>query len=105
MLTSRGCWFLLSVLMVLSLGLLRPSLPLTLLGLTLLLWFVGQWLWFLVRLPGVRWLRVEREVWDDRSAVATLWAGQTFEVRVRLCNDDWLPSPHVAAVDPLPFAV
>ena len=105
MLTSRACWFLFSVLMLLILGLLRPSLSLTLLGLTLLLWFAAQWLWFLIRLPGARWLRLEREVWDDRSAVATLWAGQTFEVRVRLVNDDWLSSPHVAAVDALPFAV
>lgn len=53
MLTSRGCWFLLSVLVILALGLLRPSLLLTLLGLTLLLWFAGQWLWFLVRQPSV----------------------------------------------------
>jgi uncharacterized protein (DUF58 family) len=105
MLTSRGCWFLFSVLVILGLGFLRPSLSLTLLGLTLLLWFAAQWLWFLVRLPGVRRLRVEREVWDDRSAVATLWAGQTFEVRVRIFQDGWLPSPHVAAMDHLPFAV
>jgi uncharacterized protein (DUF58 family) len=105
MLTSRACWFLLSVLIILSLGLLRPSLPLTLLGLTLLLWFAAQWLWFLFRLPSLRRLHVEREVWDDRSPVATLWAGQTFEVRVRLSADTWLPSPHVAAVDHLPFAI
>jgi len=105
MLTSRACWFLFSVLALLGVGLLRPSLPLMLLGLTLLLWFIAQWLWFLIRLPGVRWLRVEREIGDDRSAVATLWAGQTFEVRLRLLNEDWLPSPHVAAVDPVPFAV
>ncbi|GEM_PF-476650 len=105
MLTSRGCWFLFSVLVILSLGLLRLSLPLTLLGLTLLLWFAAQWLGFLVRLPGMRRLRVEREVWDDRSAVATLWAGQTFEVRVRLSHDGRLPSPHVLATDCLPFAV
>lgn len=104
MLTSRGFWFLFGMLVVLSLGLLRPSLPLTLLGLTLLLWFAAQWLWFLLRLPGVRRLRLEREVWDDRSAVATLWAGQTFEVRVRLSNQGWLPSPHLAIADRLPFA-
>ena len=105
MLTSRACWFLLSVLLMLALGLLRPSLPLTLLGLTLLLWFAGQWLWFLIRLPAVARLRLEREIGDDRSAVTTLWAGKTFEVRVRLIDDGWLPSPHVAAADHLPFAV
>ncbi len=105
MLTSRACWFLFSVLVILSLGLLRPSLPLTLLGLTFLLWFAVQWLWFLMRLPAVRRLRVQREVWDDRSTVATLWAGQTFEVRLRLIHDGRLRSPHIAATDRLPFAV
>jgi uncharacterized protein (DUF58 family) len=93
------------MLAILSLGLLRPSLPLTLIGLTLLPWFAAQWLWFLLRLPGVRRLRLEREVWDDRSAIATLWAGQTFEVRLQLVNAGWLPSPHLAAADHLPFAV
>ncbi len=105
MLTSRAYWFLLSVLAILSLGLLRPSLTLTLLGLTLLLWFAAQWLWFLIRLPGVRGLRIEREVWDERSNVATLWAGQIFEVRLRLINDDWLLSPHLAVDDRPPYAV
>lgn len=105
MLTSRACWFLLSVLVILSLGFLRPSLPLALLGLTLLLWFAAQWLWFLVRLSSVRKLRLEREVRDDRSPVAILWAGQSFAVRVRLLHDAWLPSPHITAVDLLPFAV
>lgn len=105
MLTARGCWFLLSVLVMLSLGLMQLSLPLALLGLTLLLWFGAQWLWFLLRLPGVRRLRLEREVWDDRSTVATLWAGQMFEVRVRLISEGWLPSPHIAASDRSPFTV
>jgi uncharacterized protein (DUF58 family) len=105
MLTSRACWFLVSALVILSLGLLRPSLPLTLLGLTLLLWLSGQWLWFLLRLPGLARLRLEREIWDDRGAVATLWAGQTFEARLRLSADGWLPSPHLTAADQLPFTV
>jgi uncharacterized protein (DUF58 family) len=105
MLTSRGCWCLFSVLVILSLGLLRPSQTLTLLGLTLLLWFAGQWLWFLVRLSGVRRLHVRREVWDDRSVVTTLWAGQTFEVRMRLVAEGRLSLPHIAAADRLPFAV
>ena len=42
MLTSRASWFLLGVLVILGLGLMRPSLPLTLLGLTLILWFIVQ---------------------------------------------------------------
>jgi hypothetical protein len=42
MLTSRAGWFLSGVLLILGLGLWRPSLPLTLVGLTLLLWFGCQ---------------------------------------------------------------
>ena len=103
MLTSRAWWFLLTLLLILTVGLLTPSLPLMLVGLTLLMWFGGQWLLFLVRLPGIRRLRVEREVWDEKTAVATLWAGQTFEVRVRV-TADW-SSPPVAATDRVPFAV
>jgi uncharacterized protein (DUF58 family) len=105
MLTARAWWFLLSLLLILAVGLLRPVLPLVLLGLTLLSWFGCQWLLFLLRLPALSDVRVEREVWDDRSAVATLWAGQEFEVRVRLTGSDWLASPHLAAIDHVPFAV
>src|SRR5579884_344851 len=103
MLTSRACWYLFCVFTILGVGLLRLSPLLTLLGLTLLVWFTAQWLWFLIRLPAARRLRVEREVWDDRSTVATMWAGQTFEVRLRLLQDSRLSTPHVAATDRLPF--
>ncbi len=90
---------------MLGLGVLRPSLPLTLLGLTLLLWFAAQWLWFVVCLSSVRRLRVLREVRDDRSPVAVLWAGQSFEAHVWLLHDVKLPTPHITAVDFVPFAV
>jgi uncharacterized protein (DUF58 family) len=105
MLTARAWWFLLSVLLILTVGLLKPVLPLTLVGLTLLSWFGCQWLLFLLRLPGIREMSVAREVCDDKTAVATLWAGQEFEVRVRLTAADWLSSPHLAAVDHVPYAV
>jgi uncharacterized protein (DUF58 family) len=105
MLTSRAWWFLLSVMLALVVGLLRPSLPLTLVGLALLLWFGSQWLLFVCRLPVLRRLRAEREVWDDRGTVATLWAGQVFEVRVRLISPGRLATPHVAASDHVPYAV
>jgi uncharacterized protein (DUF58 family) len=105
MLTSRAWWFLLSVLLVLGVGLVRSSLPLTLLGLTLLLWFSSQWLWFLFRLPDLSQLQIERQVWDERTIVGSLWAGQTFEVRLKLTSALRLPSPHLAVSDHLPFAV
>jgi uncharacterized protein (DUF58 family) len=105
MLTSRAWWFLLSVLLVLSAGLLRQSLPLTLIGLALLMWFGYQWLLFLVRLPGLRELNVQRELWDDKGPVATLWAGQEFEVRLSLSTSEMLPSSHLAVADHVPYAV
>jgi uncharacterized protein (DUF58 family) len=105
MLTARAMWFLLGLLLVLAVGLLKPVLPLALVGLTLLAWFGCQWLLFLLRLPGVRALIVQREVWDEKAPVATLWAGQAFEVRVRVVASDWLPLPHVALTDPLPYSV
>jgi uncharacterized protein (DUF58 family) len=91
--------------MMLGIGLLRPSLPLSLIGLTLLIWFAAQWLWFVVGLWSVRHLRVLREVRDDRSPVAVLWAGQSFEVHVWLIHDEKMPTPHVTAIDFVPFAV
>src|SRR5262249_53008785 len=105
MLTSRAGWFLSSVLLILGMGLWRPSLPLTLAGLTLLLWFGCQWLLFLTRLPALRRLSVAREVSDEKASVATLWAGQEFEVRVRLSASGGLPSSHPAAADHVPYAV
>src|SRR5262245_7601301 len=105
MLTSRAWWFLFSVLLILGMGLGKPSLPLTLVGLALLLWFGWQWLLFLVRLPGLRRLSVAREVWEEKASVATLWAGQEFEVRVRLSTSEGLPSSHLAAADHVPYAV
>jgi uncharacterized protein (DUF58 family) len=105
MLTSRASWFLLAVMLLLSVGLLRPLLPLTMIGLTLLVWFGAEWVWFLTRLDRIRGLRVEREVWDDKTAVATLWAGQKFVVRLRLTTNSRLPTPHLAAADHLPYCV
>jgi uncharacterized protein (DUF58 family) len=86
-------------------GLLRPLLPLTLIGLALLLWFCAEWLLFAVRLPGLRGLYVERELWDDKAPVSSLWAGRSFEVRVRLGLDGWMASPFVDAADLVPFGV
>src|SRR5262249_2740569 len=101
MLTSRAWWFLLTVFVVLLGGILLQFVPVTLLGLTLLLWFCWEWLAFAVRSRTVlRRLRVEREVADERGPVATLWAGRTFRVRVRLVG---YGLPFVAVTDLVPF--
>src|SRR2546423_129496 len=105
MLTARGWWLLTFVLGTLFAGALLSFLPLALIGLTLLLWFAWEWLLFAVRLRAVpRHLRVEREVWDYRGPVGTLWAGHTFRVRARLeLRRSHLP--YLMAADLVPFGV
>jgi uncharacterized protein (DUF58 family) len=105
MLTTRAWWFLVAVTLLLVVGLLRPLLPLTMTGLALLLWFGGQWLLFAVRLPGLRSVQLEREIRDEQGPVNTLWAGQGFEVRVRLVWHEKLDLPFAAVTDPVPFGV
>ena len=73
MITARGWWFLVVVLSILTLGAFGGRLMLTLVALTLLLWFLGEWLLFFVR---VHWtlpaIRVHRDLSDDRGPVTTL---------------------------------
>jgi uncharacterized protein (DUF58 family) len=95
-----------TVLVLLILGLLGRQSVLVVPALTLLLWLVGQWLLFAVRSRLVApALVLEREVRDERGPVETLWAGQTFEVRVRLRLDHALGLPHVAVADWVPFGL
>ena len=49
MLTTRGWWFLISVLGLLTFAVLAGEMTLTLLGFTLLLWFAWEWLAFAIR--------------------------------------------------------
>jgi uncharacterized protein (DUF58 family) len=106
MLTPRAWWFLAVSLLVLLLGLAMGSPGLALTGLTLLLWFGGEWLLFALRVPlAVRRLRAVREVRDERGPVATLWAGRPFDVVACLEGDGPLRLPHVHVADRPPFAV
>jgi uncharacterized protein (DUF58 family) len=109
MLTSRGWLFLIpAILLVVGAGLLPPSGHPTLLavGLTLLLWFMGQWLVFAIRVrAAVARLTVEREVHDERGPVDSLWARRSFQVRGRLRVDGLIGLPYVLAVDHVPFGV
>ena len=93
MLTSRGWWLLLFVLTLLALGVVLVLQPdgnpqpgresLLLLGVALALWFGWEWGRFSVQARlAVRNLEMTRELRDDRGPVTTLWAGQTFTVRV-----------------------
>ncbi len=61
---------------------------------------------FALRIPfAVRRLRVLREIYDERGGVATLWAGRTFEVGLRLEGTGLLRLPYVALADRPAFAV
>jgi uncharacterized protein (DUF58 family) len=104
MLTARGWMFFLAILGTLALGLVLETATLILVGLTLLVWFLGAWLLFAVRLRLLsRSLRVEREVWDERGPIASLWAQSSFGVRVRLYQDRHGPAPYVRVRERVPF--
>ena len=106
MLTPRAWWFLAISLLALLVGLRSGSPALTLVPLTLLLWFGGEWLVFALRIPlAVRRLRVVREVREERGPATTLWAGRVFEVVARLEGDGPFRLPFVAVTDRPPFAV
>src|SRR5437667_1166792 len=103
MLTSRGWWLLVVVLSLLALGLVGDSSTLTLLTLTLLLWFLAEWLLFALRVRiVVPALHIRRLVADERGAVDTLWAGHTFQVRVEIELRHWLGLPFVRITDRVP---
>src|SRR5262245_19637811 len=106
MLTPRAWWFLLVLFTLLAVGVVGDVTPLTLLALTLLLWFASEWLLFSVRSRlVVRGVTLRREVRDDRGPVDSLWAGRSFEVRVRLALDSFWGLPYVAAADRVPFGL
>jgi uncharacterized protein (DUF58 family) len=106
MLTARAWWFLLPALGMLGVGIGGHFLPVTLVGLTLVLWFGCEWLVFTVRSLNVaRQARVHREVGDERGPVTTLWAGRTFEVRVGLHLAGLRRLPHAAITDLIPYGV
>src|SRR5947209_20162790 len=103
MLTSRGWWFLLALLGLLAFGLLVPPrghATLTVICLSLLLWFRWEWFWFALRARvAIPRLWVERELRNERGPVESVWARQTVEVRVRLRAQGALGLPFVIATD------
>src|SRR5438445_4963267 len=115
MLTSRAWWFLLVVLSLLALGLFDEPpwrggrgahLTLILVTLTLLLWFLGEWLLFVLRVSdAVPALHVRRELHDAHGAVDTLWAGRSFQVLVQLQLRHWGSLPYLKLTDQVPFGI
>ncbi len=106
MLTARGFWFLVLVLVLLLVGVGIENATLGVLGLTLLLWFLWEWLVFALRVHGVvPRLRVDRQMRDERGRVESLWAGRTFEVRVRLRLAAGFRLPYLRVSERVPFGV
>jgi uncharacterized protein (DUF58 family) len=103
MFTSRAWWTLFFSWVTLILGIFFPLQALKLIGLTLLLWFGSEWLFFAVALLGR--VAVRYEVLDNHGRVAALWTGQTFLVRVRLRLRGWVPWRHVAVSGSVPFGL
>jgi uncharacterized protein (DUF58 family) len=106
MLTSRGWTFLLLTGLTLFVGVFVRLETLTIVALTALLWFVAEYALFAVRAHSLhRRLRVRRAVWDDRGAVASLWAEGEFHVHVMVQPIEWLGVPFLGVVDHVPFSV
>lgn len=103
MLTSRGFWFLVPTLAILAAAVLLSALPLTLICLTLLLWFLGQWGYFqLMVRTGQRRLVISRSLRTVRGEVRSVWARQKVNLTVTLRSEGFLAFPFIAMIDHLP---
>src|SRR5438046_1373196 len=102
-LTQRGWWFFLTVLGVAAIGLAAQAVSVTLMALTVLAWFLGQWLAFTCRLRWVegRWL-LQREILDERGPAKTLWARLPFTVRVSLRCEAKVSLSFLSMIDRVP---
>lgn len=103
MLTARGGWFLVVVLLLLVTGaFLLPNYSVVpaLLGITLLAWFTFEWTVFQTRShAAVSRLRVERHVLQGGREVPMLWAGIRFEVRTTVENPVGIAVPFAILED------
>jgi uncharacterized protein (DUF58 family) len=102
MLTNRGWWFFAIVLALLAVALGAGAGTVTLIALTLLAWFLGQWLAFTVRTSRLQAAAtIQRAILDDNGPVKTLWARLPVTVRVSLrCAG--ISIPFVSMVDRVP---
>ncbi|MCI0681752.1 MAG: DUF58 domain-containing protein [Gemmataceae bacterium] len=103
MLTSRGWWLFLITFALLVVAAALGIGTAALAFLTLLVWFVGAWIQFQVRL---RWtakaLYVERSLLRQGTAVEVLWAHSTATMAARLRSDSRLTLAYVAVYDRVP---
>lgn len=103
MLTTRGFWFFGITAALLSAGLLVPAPQLALVCATLLLWFLGQWFLFQLRLRlSLKHISIDRAIRTGRGDVESVWANQKIEVAVTLSGAGLLALPYLAATDRMP---
>ncbi|HUR55468.1 MAG TPA: DUF58 domain-containing protein, partial [Gemmataceae bacterium] len=106
MLTTRGWWFLIVVLLVLVLGAFAlPYYTVTpvILALTLLAWFAVEWVLFHLRLnSAVSRLKCRRRIVQGGRDVPMVWSGLSFEVHVTIGHDGKARIPFAVYQDRLP---
>jgi uncharacterized protein (DUF58 family) len=103
MLTARGGWFLVVVVLVLVIGAFAIpyySVVPALVGVTLLAWFTFEWALFHTRSnAAVSKFRIERHVTQGGREVPMLWSGLPFEVRVLIENPGAIGVPFAVIED------
>src|SRR5438445_3424574 len=103
MLTARGWNFLVLTLALLAGALAFEVSSLTLIALTLLVWFLANWLSFAVRLRLTSGrLFVERQLANPHGPVRSFWAQGTFTVRLILRSQTSVALPYVRVTERLP---
>ena len=109
MLTARGWWLLFwpGAMTAVALPYLAYWSPtLAVLSLTLLSWFLFEWVWFLVRSRAADGnVTVERHVLHGDRELPNLWAGLDGVVRVRVRLRSRFRLPVVALADKLPVGL
>jgi uncharacterized protein (DUF58 family) len=108
MLTARGWWFLVVVVLVTVIGVV--VLPVytvvpALLGVSLLAWFAWEWAAFQTRShAAVARLRLSRRILQGGRDVPMVWSGLGFEVHVAVEHDGAVGVPFAVLEDRLPVA-
>jgi uncharacterized protein (DUF58 family) len=104
MLTHRGWWFFVVTLAILVLAVSFGLGTMTLVAVTLLVWFLGSWFAFHLRLRWTaRALYVDRQLLRQGQPAQVLWAKGSVTVRARLCSRSRVPLPYVVVADRVPL--
>jgi len=105
-LTGRGFWFLLwssevALLGVLVIARYAPTVPIF--ALTLVSWFVAEWIWFQIRTSSAQGrIAIERHILQGERELPTLWAGVDCTVRITIRLKGGPSLPFVSLADKLP---